>query len=186
MKVNKLIVLSLIVMILLASLYRVIPARPHGFAPQLAIALFSGALIFNRKLAILLPLICMFLSDLLYHVLFKYSLSSVPGFYEGQWVNYLLYTGVTLIGFLMKRVTLKNIALFSFAGPTVYFIASNFVVWVGGGGWGRPKTFTGLMQSYIDGLPFYGMSLISTLLFSMILFASWNFVFKPKERIAVQ
>ena len=185
MKVNKSIVWSLVIMLIVASLYRVIPSRPYGFAPQLAIALFAGAMIVNRKWAILLPLISMFLSDLLYHILFKYSLTSIEGFYEGQWVNYLLYSGVILIGFLMKRVTIKNIAFVSFAGPTAYFIASNFVVWLGGGGWGRPKTFNGLMASYADGLPFYGMSLLSTLFFSLILFGSWYFAFKAKK-VSVQ
>ena len=45
MKINKSIIWSLIVMVVVAALYRVIPGRPFGFEPQLALALFSGAII---------------------------------------------------------------------------------------------------------------------------------------------
>jgi len=173
-------------MMLVACIYRVIPARPYGFAPQLAVALFAGAVISNKKWAILLPLFSMFFSDLLYHFMFTYKLGNVPGFYDGQWVNYLLYTGVILIGFLMKKITIKNIALFSLIGPTAYFLSSNFVVWVGGGGWGRPKTFSGLLQCYEDGVPFYTMSLLSTLIFCTVLFGSWFLIYKKRETIAIQ
>ena len=44
MKLNKEIVIALIIMIVTSALYRVLPGRPFGFAPQIAIALFSGSL----------------------------------------------------------------------------------------------------------------------------------------------
>ena len=176
MKVNKSIIWPLILMVILASVYRALPGRPFGFAPQWAIAIFAGAIVNNRFMALLLPLVSMFLSDLLYHMLFINSLGSVPGFYEGQWVNYILFTGVTILGFFMRKITIRNIAWFSFIGPTAFFIVSNFLVWAGHGGWGRPTTVNGLLLSYADGLPFYGWSLVSTLLFSLILFGSWYFV----------
>jgi hypothetical protein len=76
----------------------------------------------------------------------------------------------------------------SVASPTVYFILSNFMVWAGGGGLQRPKTWSGLMQSYVDGLPFYVNSIYATVLFSTILFCGYFFVknlwFKPVEQIA--
>jgi hypothetical protein len=59
------------------------------------------------------------------------------------------------------------------AGPTAYFLISNFAVWIGGGGYQRPKTFDGLMMCYADGLPFYQMSLASTFVFGAVLFSSY-------------
>ncbi|HUR11432.1 MAG TPA: DUF6580 family putative transport protein [Flavitalea sp.] len=185
MKITKSIVWSVLLMILVASLYRIIPHRPLGFAPQLAIAIFAGAVIRNRLSAVLLPLLSMFVSDVIYQILFINSLGSVPGFYEGQWVNYLLMAGVTLLSFLMNKVNLRNIATYSFIGPTAYFVVSNFLVWVSGAGWGRPKTISGLIQALEDGLPFYRGSLISTLFFSMVLFGSWYLLYKKSESISV-
>ncbi len=100
MKLNKEIVIALIIMIATSALYRVLPGRPYGFAPQIAIALFSGSLfIKNKHFAFLLPLISMFLSDLLYQVLYVNHLSPIQGFYDGQWQNYLLIAATAIFGF---------------------------------------------------------------------------------------
>ena len=91
MKLNKEIVIALIIMIVTSALYRVLPGRPFGFAPQIAIALFSGSLfVKNKHFAFLLPLVSMFLSDLMYQLLYVNHLSPIQGFYYGQWQNYLL------------------------------------------------------------------------------------------------
>ncbi|HZG23917.1 MAG TPA: DUF6580 family putative transport protein, partial [Chitinophagaceae bacterium] len=63
MKLNKSIVWSLVLLIVVGSIYRVIPNRPWGFTPQLAMALFAGAMIKDKKWAFALPLFSMFLSD---------------------------------------------------------------------------------------------------------------------------
>lgn len=178
MKVNKPLVISLILTVLLSALYRIMPNRPYGFAPQIAIAIFSGALfVKDKKWAFMMPLLSMFLSDLLYEVLYRNGLSEIQGFYTGQWVNYLLFTGMTVFGFMIR--TNKKVAgtlVAALAAPTAYFLLSNFMVWLGGGGLLRPKTFAGLLLSYTDGLPFYKNSVIATLVFSAILFGCYYLV----------
>ena len=78
----------MIILIVIAAVYRVIPGRPDGFAPQIAMALFGGAIIKDKKWAFALPLFSMFLSDLLYQALFSMHLSERQGFYQGQLTNY--------------------------------------------------------------------------------------------------
>src|SRR5215831_20219422 len=100
MKITRSVIIALILLILVSALYRVVPNRPMGFAPQYAMAIFGGAIfVKNKKWAFVLPLLSMFLSDLLYQILYNSSLSATPGFYEGQWQNYLLVAGLTFIGF---------------------------------------------------------------------------------------
>ena len=70
MKSSKSLIVTMIVLIVLAALYRVIPNRPLGFAPQIAIALFAGSMITDKKWAFALPVFSMFLSDLIYQGLF--------------------------------------------------------------------------------------------------------------------
>lgn len=155
MKLNRSTLLALVLLILTASLYRVWGSRPQGFAPQLAMAIFGGAMIKDKRLALFLPLISMLFSDLLYQFLYIKGWSTIPGFYPGQVVNYALIAGLTCFGFLMKKVTAIRVLGFAVSGSLLFFAASNFAVWAGGGGFVRPRTFSGLMACYNDALVFY-------------------------------
>lgn len=180
MKQNKSLFFILFLLIVVASVYRAWDGRPWGFVPQIAMALFGGAVIRDKKLAFLLPLLSMLLSDVLYEVLNRNGLSEIPGFYSGQLVNYILFAGITFIGFWMRNLNKVRIAAGSLLAPTVYFLLSNFQVWIGGGGYGRPKTWEGLLQCYADGLPFYRGYLLGTLFFSAVLFGLY-FLFQRKQ-----
>lgn len=183
MKKNGSVLLQAGLLILAASLYRAWPDRPYGFAPQMAMALFGGAVIKDKRLAFLLPLLSMLFSDVLYQILYNNGLTEISGFYSGQWLNYLLIAGVTVFGFLLKRLTALRVLLFSLSGSLIFFITSNFSVWAGGGGFERPKTFAGLMQCYYDGLAFYrdyglikgfyGNLFLGDLFFCLLLFGSF-------------
>ena len=172
-------------LIVVAALYRVIPGRPLGFAPHMAMALFGGAIIRDKKWAFALPVFSLFLSDLLYQLLYINGLTDTQGFYDGQWVNYLWFVGITCLGFLMRNINAGNVMSYSFLAPTLYFLVSNFSVWAGGGGLQRPKTFEGLMQCYVDGLPFYRGGLIATVVFSALFFGGY-YLLRKKELEKVQ
>lgn len=180
MKTSKSVIVSLVLLVVVAAVYRVFPNRPIGFAPQYAMAIFAGAIfIKDKKWAFALPVVSMFLSDLLYQTLYSTGMTATPGFYEGQWQNYLLFALLTTIGFLIKKINVLNVALASIAAPTVYFLISNFVVWAGWQGTrglDRPKTLEGLMMCYSDALPFYPNSLYATLFFSLVLFGGYYLV----------
>ena len=172
------IVWSFILLIIVAALYRIIPGRPFGFAPQWAMAIYAGAVIKDKKWAFIMPVLSMFVSDLLYQVLYIGGISDMPGFYEGQWQNYILFTLLVFVGLAVKKLNVFQIAAASLAAPTLYFLVSNFLVWASNGatrGLNRPKDFSGLMLCYADGIPFYRMSILATLVFSAILFGSFIF-----------
>lgn len=183
MKFSKQTTIAFVLILLVASLYRVWEGRPFGFAPQMAIALFAGAVIKDKKWAIILPLLSMLLSDVLYQVLYINGMTPIQGFYDGQWVNYLLIAGITVFGMLMRRITFLNVLGFSVSGSVIYFLLSNFAVWIGGGGLDRPKTFDGLMLCYGDAIAFYrdygvmngfaGNVLIGDLFFAGLLFGTY-------------
>jgi hypothetical protein len=179
MKSSYKIIWSFLLLVLIAALYRIIPGRPYGFAPQWAMAVFAGAVIKDKKWAFIIPVLSMFISDLFYQVLYIGGFSSIPGFYEGQWQNYLLFTLLVFVGFAVKKLNVLQIAAASLAAPSLYFIVSNFLVWASNGttrGLDRPKTFNGLMLCYSDGIPFYLTSLLATLVFSAILFGTYAFI----------
>jgi hypothetical protein len=179
MKSNNKIVWSFLLLVLIAALYRIIPGRPYGFAPQWAMAVFAGAVIKDKKWALIIPVLSMFISDLLYQVLYIGGVTDMQGFYEGQWQNYILFTLLVFVGFAVKKLNVLQIAIASLTAPTLYFIVSNFLVWASNGttrGLDRPKTFNGLMLCYSDGIPFYKTSIVATLIFSAILFGTYIFI----------
>jgi hypothetical protein len=178
MKLNKPVLLAFGLLILISSLYRVWPGRPFGFAPQWAMAIFAGAIIKDKKWAFALPLFSMLVSDTLYQLLYQNGATEIWGFYKGQWSNYFLFTSLTFFGLMIRRINWIKILAAAFAAPSAYFILSNLLVWIGGGGYQRPKTFEGLAQCYADGIPFYKMSLIATPLFSVVLFGVYFLVMK--------
>lgn len=166
------------ILVIVAALYRIIPNRPFGFAPQWAMAIFAGAIIQDKKWAFVVPVLSMFISDLLYQVLFMGGLTKIQGFYEGQWQNYILFALLVFVGMAVKKLNVFQIVAASLAAPTIYFLISNFLVWASNGnlrGLDRPKTFQGLLLCYGDGIPFYTMSLVATLVFSALLFGSYIF-----------
>ncbi|AEV96818.1 hypothetical protein A4D02_29685 [Niastella koreensis] len=178
MKINKSDLWVLVIMVVVAALYRAIPGRPAGFAPQLALAFFSGAILRDRKLlAFTLPLLSLFISNIIYQALHNAGLSSIWGIYPGMWIDYAAYASVTVFGFFMKKINVMNVLLTAFAAPTYFFLLSNFLTWTGLNGYNMyPKTFIGLLDAYAAGLPFYPYSVLSTVLFSGVLFGSWYFV----------
>lgn len=177
MKQSKTFFVALISLVAVSALYRIMPSRPMNFAPQIAIAIFSGALfIKNKKWAFALPLLSMLISDILYEILYQYNLSSMKGFYGGQFFNYLLFTALTAFGFIISKLNLKRILTAAISAPVFYFIVSNFAVWLTGTGFQRPKTFSGLIMCYTDALPFFPNTIYSTLLFSALFFGVWMFV----------
>jgi len=175
MKINRPLIISLCLMVLVSALYRIMPNRPWGFAPQIAMGLFSGALfVKDKKWAFALPILSLFLSDLLYEVLHSYGLTPITGFYSGQWVNYLLFAGITCFGFLIKMNRIGNVAIAALAAPTTFFLLSNLQVWLSPVlGLGREKNFSGLMLTYYDALPFFKYSIMATVIFSAILFGTY-------------
>ena len=177
MKLNRSNLLVLFILILACALYRVWDSRPMGFAPQIAMALFAGSVSKDKRFAFLFPVLSLFISDLLYQILYSQGLSTIKGFYSGQWQNYLLIASITIIGFFINKNKIGQIFVGSLAGAVYFFLISNFMVWVGGG-WDinnqpYPRSFSGLMLCYTEALPFFKWSVLSTLLFNGIFFGSF-------------
>jgi hypothetical protein len=182
MKINKNTIWSFILLVVIAAVYRIIPGRPGGFAPQIAMALFAGSVIADKKMSFLLPLLSMFVSDALYEVLYINGLTTIQGFYGGQITNYLLFAALTVIGFWVNKNNIAHIIGGSLAAATVYFIASNFLVWIGGGlginNLPYAKNWVGLMECFTVAVPFYLNSIYATVTFSAVLFGAHYLVNK--------
>ena len=153
-----------------------------GFSPIIAIALFSGLIIKERNASFLLPLLALFISDVVIQLLYKQGLFPYAGFYSDQWINYLILLGCTLIGWILQAKKYSNIVIASLAAPTIFFLISNLTVWMGSQVT-YSKDLSGLVKCYIAGLPFYERSLIATVIFLPVILFGYNYLVKQRREL---
>ena len=148
---NKLIIPLIIV---LAAITRLIP-HPPNFTPIITIGLFGGAYISNRSIAILIPLSAMFLSDLLL------------GFHATAYWVYGSLLLVTMMGMMLKnKVNLINCLIAALGGSFLFFIITNFGVFL----IGYPYTVEGFISCFVLAIPFFKNTLISTVIYSSVIY----------------
>jgi len=153
--------------IALAIAARVIPGAAN-FSPVYAGLLFGGVYLKKRD-SIWFPVLLLAASDVLLNTL----VYQTP-FQWMQTLNWVGFAAIVMVGWwLQKRVTLRNVLAASIAGPSAFFLISNFAVWLGGMMY--PPTPAGLAACYAAGIPFYGNSLISGVLFGGILFGAYEY-----------
>jgi hypothetical protein len=151
----------------------------------IAIALFSGFIIKQRDMSFLLPLLALFISDVVIQLLYTQDLFPYAGFYGGQWKNYLILMTATLIGWLLKGRNIGSLLTGAIAAPTVFFLLSNLGVWMSGVEITYTKDFSGLITCYAAGLPFYKNALIATLIFLPGILLTYNYLARNKAVLTV-
>jgi uncharacterized protein DUF6580 len=157
--------------VLLAALSRLIP-HPPNFAPVTAMALFGAATLTDKRLAILMPLLALFVSDLCIEALHRMGLMAAWGIYSGMWVTYSAFLLITLMGFVLRgRRTAPAIAGVTLAGSVFFFVWTNFGVWAF---WNLyPHTPEGLLACYTAAIPFFRNTLLGDAVYGTVLFGSF-------------
>ena len=164
-------VLSLL--ILLAAFSRLIP-HPPNFAPIGAMALFGSAYYMQKYLAFIVPIISMWISDLLINnILYNQYFDHFVWFYKGFYWTYGAFILIVIIGFfLLKKVKIKNLIIASLAASVTFFLVSNFGVWASGSMY--PKTISGLLACYTAGIPFLKNTITGDFIYSIVLFGAFE------------
>ena len=147
-------------LIIIGILLRFIP-HTANFTPVAAIAIFAGVYL-NKKQALIVPLLLMVISDIFL------GMHNVVAF---TWGSFIL---VTLLGFWAKNhKTFLGIVSTSVVSSVLFYVITNFGVWVMG--W-YPHTAKGLLDCYILGLPFLRTFSVSTLLYVVVFFGSYELI----------
>lgn len=184
-KQNRTTLIIAALLVVVAALSRV-ALYPYNFSPVIGMAVFSGAVIKDRRLAFALPLFSMFLAD----VIFEVS-GIAQGFWGwGQLVGYGILALITVIAFSMKKINILTIAGYSIGSSLLFFFLSNSAFFV----FDNPiyhtytQDFSGYMATLVGGLPFLKTGLVADLVYSTILFGSYFLVqraaFAKKELTA--
>ena len=157
------------VMILLAAALRVAP-HPWNLTPLGAMALFSGAMIRDRRLAFVFPLLALLAGDWIigFHIL-------MPIVYA----SFLVNVAIGLV--LRNRRTAWWIAAVTLAGAVQFFVITNFGVWWLLGSYSQ--TPAGLLDCYIAGVPLFWNTLAGDALYATVLFGGFALAERLSPRL---
>lgn len=141
-----------------AAATRLLPHLPN-VTPVAALALFGGVYLADRRLAVLIPLLAMFLSDL------------VLGFHRGMFAVYVAMVVIAGLGMLIRaRVSPLRVGGMAVAGSVLFFLLTNIP---GVSGHLYPLTLQGVMESYTAALPFFRYTLLGDLAYTALLFGGF-------------
>ncbi|HXM99374.1 MAG TPA: DUF6580 family putative transport protein [Candidatus Dormibacteraeota bacterium] len=148
--------------ILVGAALRVAP-HPWNFTPIGAMALFAGAMIRDRRVAFVIPLVTLFAGDIVigFHKL-------IPFVY----VSFLV--SVLIGGFLRNHTSPFRVAGATLLGAVQFFLVTNFAVWALLGTY--PRTATGLAACYAAGIPYFWNTLAGDALYAACLFGGFALV----------
>ena len=138
---------------------RFLPHAPN-FTPITAIALFGGVYL-NKRFAVLLPLVLMVISDLF------------VGLHDTIFFTWGSFVLIALIGVqLREHKSPVNVLGASILSAVLFFVITNF------GAWPTlyPYTLEGLKTCYIMAIPFFRLTLLSSMLYSVVLFGTYEFI----------
>jgi hypothetical protein len=160
-----------------------------------AAALFGGIVLKDKRLAYVVPLLSLFLSD----VFLQYftSIHALDSEYLGQLLFvYGAFLLITWIGTLIKKVNVLTLLLSSIGTGVLFFLISNLGTFMTTNLY--PKTGAGLLACYAAGIPFYQSDnmfssfalngLLGNVFFTAVLFGAWaglkQIAIAPKSQLA--
>jgi hypothetical protein len=145
--------------VIAGALFRVIPHWPN-FTPIAAMALFGGTYFSKKYLAFLIPMAALFISDM------------ILGFHSYMIAVYLSFAVIVGFGFMLRnRVKIGSLLLASVGSSIVFFLITNFAVWIGSPFY--PQNFAGLLESYTAGLPFLNNGILGDLFYNTLFFGAF-------------
>ena len=161
------------IIILLAAFTRIMP-HPPNFSPMAAIGLFGAAHFAKKWQAFLIPLIGIWISDLVINnFVYSSQSSNFVWFYGGFYWQYISYVFIIFAGLFIfnKGISVTNTLGGMVSSSGIFFLFSNFGVWAGGAMY--TKNISGLITCYAAGIPFIHNTIISDALFTTVLFGTY-------------
>lgn len=138
------------------TLSRIIP-HPPNFTPIISLAIIGPFLFGSLYLCLVSVLTSMLISDFFL------------GFYDGLIQIYIIISLICIIfNKLKESISKVNLLYYSLAGSVIFFVLSNLSVWYFGNLY--TKDIDGLISCYFMAIPFFTNTLLSTIIFSYLIF----------------
>lgn len=170
--------LVFVVLVASCAAARILLRDLPNFAPVAAVALFSGYFFRSARVAVCVPLTAMVLSDLVIGgyqwqmMLLVYAMLALPvaarGWLRNQW-NLGHASG-------SAWRPLAGLISCSLISSVLFFVVTNFGCWL----WFNmyEPSANGLLNCYVQALPFFRYTLAGDLVFACVLFGSYSLAFR--------
>ena len=141
-------------------------AHTPQFTAILAVAMFAG-LYLSPRLALIVPVALMIVTDI------------ILGFHDTMVFTWGSMLAVSLIGIWLKeRKSFLTVLAGSIVSAGLFFVVTNFGAWLSPL---YPHTWAGLRECYIMAIPFFRSTLVSTVAYSLVLYAGYEWAFKRSQ-----
>lgn len=145
-----------VLILIVAVATRYVDHAPN-FTPTIALALFGGFYL-PRKLAVVVPLAFMLLSDL------------IIGFHDTMLFTWGTVLLISIIGLKLRSShKFSTFFLASVGASVLFFIITNLAAWPTL----YPLTWQGLADCFVAAIPFFRNTFVSTVLYSTILYFTY-------------
>lgn len=179
-------------MILVAGAWRLLISGEYSpltnFTPIGAMALFGGCYFTDKWKAYAVPLLTLWLSDLVLGYFIYYH--KLVWFYDGFLWTYAGFALMVMMGAFIKKVNVKNVVLASVSAALVHLLISNFGVWLNRICITTGQPFTqdiqGLLLCYSLALPYMMNMLIGNLVFGGIMFGAFEWAQKRYPQLQLR
>ncbi len=150
----------LAILILVFGVFSRLLIHLPNFTPAIALALFGGVYL-KKQQAIILPVLMMIIADVFIgiDVTFPFTWGSVA-------LIALLGLGVR------NHKSFSSIAGSSLFSAVLFFLVTNFGVWAVQNMY--PHTLAGFIECYVMAIPFFGSTLVSTVVYTAVLFGGYE------------
>ncbi len=173
-------IVAILIMMAVGAFARLVPHMPN-FTPTEGLAIFGAAYFAKKYWAVITTVVMLYLSDLVINnTLARPFFTEQDGFI---WFSpYMIFNLLAIIlTVVVTKNMLRKVSTISVYGSVLvssvlFFLVTNFGAWAEGTIL-YTRDFNGLMMAYVAGRPFFYTSLISSLLFTTILFGSYE-IFK--------
>ena len=185
---------ALIIMILLAATFRLLQSSSvfsilSNVTPVGAIALFGGCYFVDRWKAFMVPLLALFISDMLLNRIYYFDHWTF--LYSGAYWIYGSFAVIVVLGHFIKNVTFLNVAVAGLSGAVIHWLISDFGVWIGGStdittGLPFTRDFNGLLKCCYLALPFLRNMAVGNLVFCGVLFGGFEWMQRKYPALRMQ
>lgn len=164
---------SAVGLIAFAAISRFLPNHPYNFTAIGAMALFAGTAFSDKRMAYLLPIFVMALTDLYFG--FHFSILPV----------YMCFAITVFLGTRIKEIKLRSVIGMSLLSSFLFFLITNLPFW-----YADLSLYTldlkGTLESYYMALPFFRNQLLGDLFYNGILFGIYYLICKSALKIKTQ
>ncbi len=163
--------LLIILIILIGAFSRIIP-HPPNFTALGAISILGGLYFGKKYLAFVIPFLAMLISD----IILGYKIATSV---------YLAFLMIIPLGIAIRsKVSHSSIFKTSIAASLIFFLITNFFVWLGSspvdGIYYCPPNLSGFIKCYTQAIPFFFNTLLGDLFFCFSLFGLYEVFTKKK------